>query len=327
MSLPDDTRAIHEGAALGTLAPRLQIAVAGSERASYLQGLLTNDILALTPGTGCYAAWLTPQGRMLTDLHVLESGDSILLDVPAAQAASTLGRLDQFLFSEDVQLAQLDNDLASVWVHGPSSAAVLAEALGNRSALQTWTNYQLARATFCDTSIMLVRIDQLGVPGFCAYLPPAVRDTFEAAVLAGGAVRAGVAALEAARIEAGYPLFGVDMTEDTIPLEAGIEDRALSLTKGCYVGQEVIIRVLHRGHGRVARRLVGFTADTELPVGARVHSGARDIGFVTSIAPSVRFGTVVGLGYVHRDFVTPGTSVLLRSGEGQAAATVTGLPM
>ena len=327
MSLPDDTRAIYEGVALGALEPRLQIAVAGTERASYLQGLLTNDILALTPGTGCYAAWLTPQGRMLTDLHVLESGESILLDVPAAQAASTLARLDQFLFSEDVQLAKLDDDLASVWLHGPASAELLAGSLETRSDPRTWTNYQLGRAALADTPIMLARIDQLGPPGFCAYMPPAVRDSFEAAVLAAGAVRAGAATLEAARIEAGYPLFGVDMTDDTIPLEAGLEGRAISLTKGCYVGQEVIIRVLHRGHGRVARRLVGLRADGELRPGARVHAGDRDIGFVTSAISSVRLGTVVALGYVHRDFVTPGTSVVVRAAETQTAATVMGLPM
>ena len=87
--------------------------MSGADRASYLQGLLTNDIQALTPGTGCYAAWLTPQGRMLTDLHVFESGDMILLDVPADELAATLQRLDQFLFSEDVQLADLSGTLAA----------------------------------------------------------------------------------------------------------------------------------------------------------------------------------------------------------------------
>ena len=87
-------------------------------------------------------------------------------------------------------------------------------------------------------------------------------------------------ALEAARIEAGYPIFGVDMTDDTIPLEAGIEDRAISMTKGCYVGQEVIIRVLHRGHGRVARKLVALRIDGLVPErGARLFAADRDVGF------------------------------------------------
>ena len=106
--------AIREGAAIGAVEARVPLGVSGGDRASYLQGLLTNDIEALESGTGCYSAWLTPQGRLLTDLHVLESGDMILLDVPAAQAGPTLERLDQFLFSEDVTLADLSTSLAAV---------------------------------------------------------------------------------------------------------------------------------------------------------------------------------------------------------------------
>src|SRR5215204_1695311 len=102
MAIADDYRAIHEGTAIGSITTRSQIAVAGKDRAAYLQGLLTNDIPALTPGTGCYAAWLSPQGRMLTDMHVLESGGMILLDVPAATAEATRGRLEQFIFTENV---------------------------------------------------------------------------------------------------------------------------------------------------------------------------------------------------------------------------------
>ena len=124
------------------------------------------------------------------------------------------------------------------------------------------------------------------------------------------------ATLEAARIEASYPVFGVDMTADTIPLEAGIEDRALSLTKGCYVGQEVIIRVLHRGHGRVARRLVRLQVEGDAPQkDAKVFSGDREVGFITSSAKSPRLGAIA-LGYVHRDFVEPGTAVEIDLGEG-----------
>src|SRR5919106_293263 len=113
--LDADFHTLREGAALADTSPRGQIAVSGRDRASYLQGLLTNDIQALTPGTGCYAMWLTPQGRMLTDLHVFESGDMILLDVPAAEVAATLQRLDQFIFSENLQLADLSETLTAVW--------------------------------------------------------------------------------------------------------------------------------------------------------------------------------------------------------------------
>jgi len=124
------------------------------------------------------------------------------------------------------------------------------------------------------------------------------------------------------RVEAGRPEFGVDMDADTIPLEAGIEHRAISFTKGCYVGQEVIIRVLHRGHGRVARRLVGLNVAGPVPArGAKLYAGDREIGMVTSAADSPRSGTIA-LGYVHRDFVTSGTAIDVETAAGRTPVSV-----
>ena len=319
---PDHYRAIHEGVAIGALGQRGQIAVAGKDRASYLQGLLTNDIQALTAGTGCYSAWLTPQGRMLTDMHVFESGDMILLDVPADQLQSTLQRLDQFLFSEDVQLADLAGRLRGIWLHGPHAASLIEEAIAGLGGVAEWADYRNARSEFNGTPAAVARVNQLGVPGFCIYISPdqepALLDRFRVA----GAVEADDATLQAARIEAGYPLFGVDMTEDTIPLEAGIEQRGISFTKGCYVGQEVIIRVLHRGHGRVAKKLVGLQVDGAVPPrGAKLFAGEREVGVITSAAVSPRYGAIA-LGYLHRDFVALGTSVEVQAVDARVGATV-----
>jgi tRNA-modifying protein YgfZ len=329
MTLEDGYRTIREGAALVTDAPRARIALSGKDRASYLHGLLTNDIVALQPGSGCYAAWLTPQGRMLTDLHVLEAGDMILLDVPAATREVVLQRLDQFLFSEDVQLGDVTDALRGVSVHGPRAAAVLESVIEglNGESSSAWPPYRNMRAQFAGSPVVVVRIDQLGVPGFTVYVDAARHAELAAALAQAGAARVDSGAVEAARVEAGYPVFGIDMDEDIIPLEAGIEPRAISFTKGCYVGQEVIIRVLHRGGGRVARRLVGLRLQDEAPPprGARIHAGARDIGFVTSAAQSPRAGTIA-LGYVHRDFVTPGTKVEVENGDGRTEATVSALP-
>jgi tRNA-modifying protein YgfZ len=324
---PDHYRAIHEGAAIGTLGRRGQIAVAGNDRASYLQGLLTNDIPALTPGSGCYSAWLTPQGRMLTDMHVFESGDMILLDVPADQLPSTLQRLDQFLFSEDVQLADLAGRVRPVWLHGPDAATLIEQVMVGLKGLDQWPDYRNARAEFSGTPAVVARVNQLGVPGFCVYVAPEQETALLDRLRAGGALELDGATLEAARIEAGYPLFGVDMTEDTIPLEAGIEPRAISFTKGCYVGQEVIIRVLHRGHGRVAKKLVGLHIEGEVPAaGAKLFAGGREVGVVTSAGRSPHQGAVA-LGYVHRDFVAPGTSVELEVNGARVAATVSARPI
>ncbi len=324
--LHEDYRYIREEAAIGAIAPRQPIAVAGPDRATYLQGLLTNDIPALSPGTGCYSAWLTPQGRMLTDMHVLQSDGMILLDVPAETADATRDRLEQFIFTENVQVESLAGKLTGVWIHGPKAPAVLDRVVGRSERTgptATWRDYQHAHLEFRGEPVSVARIDQLGVPGFCVYLEPSREGDLIAALVEAGAREVSHEAIDAARIEAGYPVFGVDMTDDTIPLEAGIEDRAISMSKGCYVGQEVIIRVLHRGHGRVARKLVTLRIDGAVPQrGARLFAGDRDVGFVTSAAASPRVGTIA-MAYVHRDFVAPGTTIEAAADAGRVAATVT----
>ena len=322
MTDPADDSAVREGAAIGSISPRAQIAVAGEDRAIYLQGLLTNDIQSLAPGTGCYAAWLTPQGRMLTDMHVLQSSGMILMDVPADLAAATLARLDQFLFAEDVRLESMAEAMTSVWLHGPQAAAVIQQSVTGISGLADWTDYQHGTATVGGDPVSIARIDQLGVPGYSVFLARATERPFVESAVAAGARRVSPDAIHAARIEAGYPVFGVDMTEDTIPLEAGIEQRAISFTKGCFVGQEVVIRVLHRGGGRVARKLVGLKLGAAAKAGARVFSGERDIGVVTSATISAAFGPIA-LGYVHRDFTAAGAEVRV---DGHPA-TVSALPM
>jgi tRNA-modifying protein YgfZ len=324
MTFPADYRAIFEHAAIGAIAPRGQIAVAGKDRASYLQGLLTNDIPALTAGSGCYAAWLTPQGRLITDLHVLESGDMILLDVPASLVEETVQRLDQFLFGEDVQLSDLRAALTGVWIHGPVAADTLAKTLSGADALSDWAEYRNARATFGAAPVVVTRIDQLGVPGYCVYIAPAEAASLVDALERAGAVRASAEAIDAARIEAATPVFGRDMDTDTIPLEAGIEHRAISFTKGCYVGQEVIIRVLHRGHGRIAKKLMPlrFEASAAATAGAKVFAGDKEIGKVTSSADSPREGTTVALAYLHRDFLAAGTRVDVETPSGRVTAEV-----
>ncbi|MBI2188033.1 MAG: folate-binding protein YgfZ [Acidobacteria bacterium] len=319
-------RALRDGAAIGAIAPRRVIAVGGADRASFLHGLLTNDVQSLTSESGCYAAWLTPQGRMITDLHVFEDGKRILLDVPAELAAALLQRLDQNVFTEDVQLTDLSRRLAAVWIHGPSGAAVLERVLGGASGLGEWPDYRHAAMSFAGADARVARVDQLGVTGFCVYVDAEREADLRAALTAAGGVPADPEAIEAARIEAGYPVFGFDMTADTIPLEAGIEDRAISFTKGCYVGQEVIVRVLHRGHGRVARRLVGLRLDGSASRGARVLADGREIGVVTSAASSPSLGPIA-MGYVHRDFTPSGTHVMVEAAGGTIGAVVSDRPI
>ena len=327
MTLADGYRAIQEQAAIGAVAPRLQIAVAGQDRAAYLQGLLTNDIQALTQGTGCYSAWLSPQGRMHTDMHVLESGGMILLDVPAETIDATIQRLEQFIFTEDVRVGSLAESLTGVWLHGPRAASVLEQVIDGARGLSEWAEYRHTQFEFHESPVSVVRISQLGVPGFCVYVERAREQALVAALNAAGAALVTDEVIAAARIEAGYPIFGLDMTDDTIPLEAGIESRAVSFTKGCYVGQEVIIRVLHRGHGRVVRKLVSLRINGQRPAqGAKLYAADREVGFVTSAGESPRSGTIA-LGYAHRDFISAGTELEVETPSGRAPAIVTEVPV
>jgi tRNA-modifying protein YgfZ len=312
---------LRGGAGLADRADAGRILLTGADRRAYLQGLLTNDIEALTPGTGCYAAMLNAQGRMLTDMRVLELGDAVMLDVPAAVTAAIRDHLDRFVFSEDVQVQDVTASRAEAGVYGPRAAAVL-EAAGAGGHLPA-ALFASTRAQIAGVDALIVCSDEAGVAGYDVIADASPALDVRAALERAGARAVGADDLEAVRIESGRPKFGIDMDAETIPLEAGLDDRAISRTKGCYVGQEVIVRVLDRGHGRVARRLVGLTFDANANVpsaGLPVLSGEREIGRITSALWSPALARPIALGYVHRDFVEPGTRVRVAGGEAVVAS-------
>jgi folate-binding protein YgfZ len=307
--------------------------VSGADRASYLQGLLTNDIVALTAGHGCYAAYLTAQGRMIADLYVYELGDVLLLRLAADLKDTVLAKLDQFIFSEDVQLGDVTDTFAQIAVVGPDAARVVSSVAGLAlESLEPLPDHGNLRATWRGTPMIVTRVTDTGEPGYDLFVERAQAEALNDELKAVGVVALDEPTADVLRIEAGVPLFHRDMDEDTLPLEAAIESRAISFTKGCYVGQEVVIRVLHRGHGRVARKLVGLvvagvvngnvTGDHVPAPGAAITSGDREIGHVTSSAMSPALTRPIALGYVHRDFLEAGTAVTIEG----AAAVVTKLP-
>jgi folate-binding protein YgfZ len=306
---------------------RGRIVVSGSDRATYLQGLLTNDISALKPGEGCYTAYLTAQGRMIADAFVYELGDVILLSLPGDVLETVLARLDQFVFSEDVQLGNVTESYGQLAIVGPQSAEVIAKAVPELSlaVLAGLGDNGNVRSTWNGNPVIVVRTGDLGERGFEVYVERARVADLAAAFARLGVPALDVEAVDTLRIEGGVPQFHRDMDEQTIPLEAGIESRAISFTKGCYVGQEVIIRVLHRGHGRVARKLVGLRLDVNVnaavpPDGAVIRAGEREIGHVTSACWSPALGRPIALAYVHRDFVEPGTNVQVDATRAEVSA-------
>jgi folate-binding protein YgfZ len=317
----DQYTAARTSAILIDRAAQGKISVTGPDRASFLHALFTNDIARLTPGTGCYSAYLTPLGRMISDMRVIETGDQILLDVEGFVASSLAERLDKLIFSENVQIANVTGDLAELGVHGPSAPAVLERITGVPAGrLQSMAQYGNVRAQRIEApapELTIVRDDAFAMPGFDVYAAPNNAAHIAARILAAGAVECDLDTADVLRIEAGRPKFGVDMDTGTIPLEAGIEDRAISVTKGCYVGQEVIVRVLHRGHGRVAKKLVTLVlASDRVPLaGAGIFSDDREVGHVTSAARSPMMNAAVAMGYVQRDRAAEGTELSVKSEE------------
>jgi folate-binding protein YgfZ len=228
-------RAVHEAAGFIERADLGRLRLRGADRTAYLHGILTNDILALSAGDGCYAALLTPQGRMITDMHVYHLGGETLVTLPRSLAGQIRDRFDQFIFSEDVTVEDASDETVQFGVYGPSAADLTGRLPLSPPAA-------------------VLRSADLGLDGFEVVAPASRRDEVERALDSAGAVRIDPATAEVCRVEAGLPRFLVDMTSETIPLEAGIEDRAISMTKSCYPGQEVIVRVLHRGGGREGDR-------------------------------------------------------------------------
>jgi folate-binding protein YgfZ len=324
-------KAARETAAVFDRSWRGKIAVAGGDRRTYLHAMLTSDVLGLAPGSGCYAAYLTPQGRMIADMSVLELGDLVLLDLDPAVTATVLRKLDQFIFSEDVKLGDLSEAFGKLTVVGPQSARVVAGVISDpgqpgpdEGELSGWPEFRNARASFRGQMALVAASRETGEAGFDLYVERPYVQALAAALAASGAVPAASADWEVLRVEASRPAFGIDMDGDTIPLEAGIEDRAISFTKGCYPGQEVVIGILHRGQGRVARRIVGLrvSGDTVPAGGDLLRAGDRDAGRVTSAVWSPRAGGPIALAMVHRDFVSPGTELSIQRGDQTLTAAV-----
>jgi folate-binding protein YgfZ len=308
----DQYRIIADGAGVvdKSLHGRLQFRGAGA--AAFLQALVSNEVSALARGQGVYATYLTPQGRLIADLRLYHRGDSLLADVAPGTAGALAARFDQLIFAEDVQPADVTAGTFQLGVAGGHAAAVLARAFGADAAalaaLPLWSQIDAG-------DVVIARTDDGPLPSFDVFGAAAGRDAAEGALAAAGATPMPPGLVASLRVDAGRPLFGVDMTEETIPLEAGLLDRAISTSKGCYVGQEVIIRVLHRGGGRVARRLAKLTFDrtvTAAPAaGDHLADEGRDVGRLTSVARALDDTAWIALGYVHRDSAVPGRALTL----------------
>ncbi len=303
-------RIIAAGAGWAEKTARGRLRFEGADRAAFLHALLTNEIAALAPGAGAYALYLTPQGRLIADLHVFVRPDCLIADVPAVAAAALAETFDRLIFAEDLRVTDASASIRQLSVVGARAAEVIAQALGLGADavrdLPLWSQIDVSGG-------FVARTDDADEGSWDVLIGSAEADRAIAALEQAGAVAVSGDVIEAMRIDAGRPAFGGDLTTETFPLDAGLLERAISQTKGCYVGQEVVIRVLHRGGGRVAKRLVRMecdAADANVPaVGAVITADGKEAGHVTSAAWSPRLSRVVALGYVPREVADAGEPV------------------
>jgi len=321
-SVPEAYWAARKSAAFTDLSSRGRIVLKGADRASYLQGLLTNDIEALKPGEGCYALLLTPQGRIMADMNVFNLGEEILLDVHESVTAMLVGRFQEFVFTEDVTVEDRTESWTTLAVHGPDSARIVSELVPSAGDLgdELCPEYRHRTGQFSNFPVVVARSREIGEVGLAVYADAGIAERLRVAVTDAEVAELDEATFNLLRLESGRPAFPTDLDSETIPLEAGLEHRAISQSKGCYVGQEVIVRILHRGLGRVARRLVGFSfAPDEAPPHTHAsidlvgEPSGEPIGVITTAAFSPALGRPIALGYVKRELAVVGGEVVVRS--------------
>jgi len=321
--------ALHETAGVLDLSFRGRICLAGADRARFLNGQVTNNVKDLKPGTGCYAALVSAKGKLQSDLNIYCLPNELLLDFEPGLTGAVLQRLEKYVIADDVQLVDVSADYGLLTVQGPAAESTVRDlAMSLAIPTQAFSFTSANDATLGE--IHLMNQPRLGTTGFDLFVPTpafgAVLDKLIAAARQRGGLACGWRALETARIEAGIPRFGIDMDEFNLAPEAGIESRAISYNKGCYIGQEVIARV--RTYGQVAKSLRGLVLSGDsLPAhGDKLFNDGKEVGYVTSAVASPRLKAHIALGYVRKEANAVGTELSCHCVAGELRARITELP-
>jgi tRNA-modifying protein YgfZ len=314
--LESEYRTLVEGCGLIDRSERGKLALTGAGAKEFLAGQTTNDIEALTPGAGCYAAFLTSKGKMLGDLRVLDFGGELFLDTERVALQALFDMIRRFKIGYDVQLHKRTVERGMLSLIGPSAAGIAGAA---------WlpaTEHANAAIEIEGIATVVTRTDT-GVDLICdaagsEELAKALRDR--------GAIPVSEQAAEILRVARGRPRYGIDLDETVIPQEAGLNERAVSFTKGCYVGQETVARLHYKGkpnrHLRGLRLSQPAAPGTELrldgPVepGAEQHLSRRPVGRLTSAVVSPAHGPL-GLALVRRE-AKPGATLTIAGSEAHA---------
>ncbi len=297
--------ALRAGAVLFDRSDRGRWRFTGPKAAETLTGLVTNDVLALQAGEGLYAAALTPKGKIIADLRIFRDGDEFLLDTGAA-APGWRAMARKYINPRVAPFSETSAETADVGVFGAGAAQLISRAIEDGGcALEQLRPYAHARVRFKrdGAEALVARAVELGeIPGFDIITPAQSAEAIRAELRSLGATAAPAEVYAVARIEAGFPEWGVDMNEDTLAQEANLDELgAISYSKGCYVGQEVVARIHFRGHVNKTLRRITFAGDRVPPRGTElVDASGKTVGDTRSAAVSPRSGGV-GIAMVRRE--------------------------
>jgi folate-binding protein YgfZ len=329
---PAEHAALRRSAGVLDLSFRGRLCLTGADRVRFLHGQVTNDVKSLRPGTGCYAALVNAKGKLESDANIYCLEEELLLDLEPGRSESVRRRLEKYVVADDVQVVDAAPHYGLLSVQGPESEAVVRSLAFSSDPPSR--PFQFARMTAsAPGELYLMNQPRLGSSGFDLFVPTASVEAI-AEKLLGSAERlggraCGWEAFDIARVEAGIPRYGADMDESHFPLECGIEARAVSYSKGCYIGQEIINRIHTVGH--VNRELRGLLLAPDIKIlpgrGEPLFRDGKEAGHITSAVRSLVLGVPIALGYVRRDACPARTELTLRSAQsGDSIVTVVDLP-
>ena len=310
-TVPAEYSAVTESAGLVDRSERGKLALTGGEAKEFLQGQVSNDVESLVSGTGCYAALLTPKGKMLGDLRILDAGDELLLDTERVALQALFNAIRRTMIGHDVGLHKRTLERGLLSLIGPEALSLIG-----LEALAGAPEHTHVSQSVAGTAVRAVRTE-LGVDLLC---DSAETSALRTALADAGATPISEETAEVIRVEHGRPRYGIDLDESVIPQEAGLNERAVSFTKGCYVGQETVARLYYRG--KPNRHLRGLRLSGVAATGDPIRLGDRDVGHLGSVADSPRLGPIA-LALVRRE-VPLGATVDV--GAGATTAEVVDLP-
>jgi folate-binding protein YgfZ len=305
-----DYEALTAGCGLLDRAERGKLALTGASAVEFLNGLVSNDAEALEPGRGMYAAVLTPKGKMLGDLRVLHAGEELLLDTERGALQEIFNVLWRGRVGYDVEIHKRTLQTALLSLAGPGAREVAG-------AGDLPDDEHANAAAEIDGIPVHLAVTDVGIDVLCA---AEQGEAVAAALRARGATPVQEAAAEALRVERGRPRYGLDLDDSVIPQEAGLNERAVSFTKGCYVGQETVARLHYRG--KPNRHLRGLRLSGPAATGDELRLGDRPVGRLGTVATSPRSGPIA-LALVRRE-AQPGDTLAV--GDGSTTARVVELP-